>query len=92
MVHGSLRKGKVSDSLKEQQEASVAGAKGEHGRSQQRGDGPGHEPGAYPDVFLSPATVSPPPAARMNGLRTRVEVVMTPLSITSIYLIEQVCT
>lgn len=38
------------------------------------------------------SAVSPPPAARMNGLRTRVEVVMTPLATTSFYLIEQVCT
>ena len=38
------------------------------------------------------SAVSTPPAARMNGLRTRVEVVMTPLATTSFYLIEQVCT
>ena len=49
----------------------MAGAERECGRSQQRGDGAGHEPGAYPDVFLSPATVSPPPAAEEEAHRQR---------------------
>ena len=66
MVHRRLREGKVSDSFKEQQEAGVAGAEGEHGWSQQRGDGVGHEP--EPTLMFS----SPPlPSPHQQLLRKR---------------------